>query len=180
MNRIAIVTVVGSDANETLQAFGFATKKSVPALPLPALATGEVWQWNLLDLGSPIRFMAMKSTREHTRHRRKYAEGQLAPEKSFYFRGPEGNLNLRAQNWILFCQLADGIDDETWLYHLKRNDFACWFRDCINDEDLASEAELAAKDSNSTAKESKAQIAVAIQRNYILLSSSRISVPGAM
>ena len=129
---------------------------------------------------APIRFNAMKSSREHTRHRRKYAEGQLAPEKSFYFRGPEGNLNLRAQNLILFCQIAEGIDDETWLYHLKRNDFACWFRDCINDEDLASEAELAAKDSNSTAKESKAQIAVAIQRNYILLSSSRISVPGAM
>lgn len=180
LNRVSIVTIVGSDANETLQAFGAATKKVVPTLPLPALATGEVWQWNLLDSVSPIRFMAMKSTREHTRHRRKYAEGQLAPEKSFYFRGPEANLNLRAQNLIVFCQLADGVDDETWLYHLKRNDFARWFRDCINDEDLATEAESAALDPNSTAKASKAEIAAAIQRNYILLSSSKISVPGAM
>ena len=180
LNRMAIVTIVGSDANETLQAFGSATKRAVPRLPSPPLASGEVWQWNLRDSVAPIRFNAIKSSREHTRHRRKYAEGQLAPEKSFYFRGPEGNLNLRAQNLILFCQIAEGIDDETWLYHLKRNDFARWFRDCIYDEDLASEAELVAKDSNSTATESKAQIAVAIQRNYILLSSSRISVPGAM
>ena len=27
---------------------------------------------------------------EHLRHRRKYAEGELEPERSFYFRGPEG------------------------------------------------------------------------------------------
>ena len=122
----------------------------------------------------------MKSTREHTRHCRKYAEGQLAPEKSFYFRGPKGNLNLRAQNLILFCQIADGIDDDTWLYHLMRNDYARWFRDCIKDEDLALEAESAATDVHSTATASKAQIANAIQRNYVLLSSSKISVPGAM
>ena len=180
LNRVSNVKIVGSNANETLQAFGSATKKIVPVLPSPPLASGEVWQWNLLNSVSPIRFNAMKSTREHTRHRRKYIEGQLAPEKSFYFRGPEGNLNLRAQNLILFCQLAEGIDDETWLYHLRRNDFARWFRDCIHDEDLASEAELAAMDANSTATTSKAQIAGAIQRNYILMSSSKISVPGAM
>ncbi len=180
LNRVSIVTIVGSDANETLQAFGSATKKTIPFLPPPSLSTGEVWQWNLLDSDSPTRFHAMKSNREHTRHRRKYAEGQLAPEKSFYFTGPQGNMNLRAQNLILFCQIAQGIDDETWLYHLKRNDFAGWFRECINDEDLAAEAELAAVDVDLTAKSSKARITEAIQRNYILLSSSRISVPGAM
>ncbi len=45
---------------------------------------------------------------------------------------------------------------------------------------LATEAELAAVDTHTTAKLSKAKITEAIQRNYILLSSSRISVPGAM
>ena len=44
--------------------------------------------------------------------RRKYAEGDLPPDRSFYFRGPEGKLNLRAQNLILFLQLADGVDDD--------------------------------------------------------------------
>jgi len=180
LNRVSTVTIVGSDANDMLQAFGSATKKVVPLLPPPDLNTGEVWQCNLADNVPPIRYDAMQSTREHTRHRRKYAEGQLAPEKSFYFRGPNGNLNLRAQNSILFCQIAEGIDDETWLYHLRRNDFAHWFRDSINDEDLAAEAELAAVDVDSTASLSKSQIVAAIQRNYILLSSSKISVPGAI
>ena len=180
LDRVSLLTIVGSDANGTLQACGAATKKSVPGLPTPPLATGEVWQWNVGNSASPIRFMAIKSTREQTRHRRKYAEGQLAPEKSFYFRGPDGSLNLRAQNLILFCQIAEGIDDETWLYHLKRNDFARWFRDCINDDDLAAQAESAASGDLSIAIASKTQILEAIQRNYILLSTSRISVPGAM
>jgi len=149
-------------------------------LPAPDLIAGEVWQWDLVDTISPIRFKAMKSTREHTRHRRKYAEGQLAPEKSFYFTGPDRKLNLRAQNLILFCQIAEGIDDETWFYHLHRDDFARWFRDCINDDELAEEAELAAMNSDSNAVASKTQIQEAIHRNYILLSSSKISVPGAM
>ena len=61
-----------------------------------------------------------RAATERRRHRRKYAEGDLPPDRSFYFRGPEGKLNLRAQNLILFLQLAEGVDDETWLYHLRR------------------------------------------------------------
>ena len=114
------------------------------------------------------------------RHRRKYAEGQLSPEKCFYFRGAKGALNLRAQNLIIFCQLAEGIDDETWNYHLERNDFSHWFRNCINDEDLAAETELIAGRADVPVAESKALILAAVQRNYILLSTSRLSVPGAM
>jgi len=180
LDRVSVLTIVGSGANETLEAFGAATNQSMPRLPVPPLATGEVWQWIVGNSSPPIRFMAIQSAREHTRHRRKYAEGQLAPEKSFYFRGPEGNLNLRAQNLILFCQIAEGIDDDTWLYHLKRNDFARWFRDCIKDDDLAAEAESAASGDISTATASKTQILESIRHNYVLLSSSRISVPGAM
>jgi hypothetical protein len=50
-------------------------------------------------------------------------------DKSFYFRGPAGNLNLRAQNLVLFNQMAEGVDDETWLYHLRRGDHSRWFRE---------------------------------------------------
>jgi uncharacterized protein (DUF2384 family) len=35
---------------------------------------------------------------QHRRHLRKYAEGDLGPERSFYFRGRDGKLNLKAQN----------------------------------------------------------------------------------
>jgi hypothetical protein len=53
---------------------------------------------------------------------------RLGEDRSFYFRGPSGRLNLRAQNLELFMQLADGVDDETWLYHLQQHDVSQWFR----------------------------------------------------
>jgi len=50
--------------------------------------------------------------RQHLRrHTRKYAEGELDEDRSFYFRGPEGRLNLRAQNLALFLQIAEGVDN---------------------------------------------------------------------
>ena len=79
---------------------------------------------------------------ERRRHRRKYAEGELPPERSFYFRGPEGKLNLRAQNLMLFLQIADGVDDETWKHHLAPRRLSPLVpRQAIKDEELAAEAE---------------------------------------
>jgi hypothetical protein len=57
-------------------------------------------------------------------HRRKYAAGELGEDKSFYFRGPDARLNLRAQNTNMFAQLAEGVDDETWAYHLSQSDYS--------------------------------------------------------
>ncbi len=151
-----------------------------PHLPEPHLEVGEVWFWKITDSTSPQRLRAFKSDREHNRHRRKYAERQLSAEKCFYFRGPNGSLNLRAQNLIIFCQLAEGIDDETWIFHLGRHDFSHWFRNCINDEDLAAETDLISGRGDVSVAETKALILASIQRKYILLSTSRLSVPGAM
>lgn len=55
---------------------------------------------------------------ERIRHRRKYAEGDLRWH-SFYFRGPEGRTNLEAQNLVMFSHLAQGIDEATWMFHLR-------------------------------------------------------------
>ena len=180
VQRVEIVAIIGHDAEQTMLDFGIAANMDTPHLPEPNLETGEVWFWKITDSTCPLRLRAMKSDREHSRHRRKYAEGSLSPEKCFYFRGANSALNLRAQNLIVFCQLAEGIDDETWTYHLEKNDFSHWFRDCINDEDLATETELIACRAEVPPAESKALILAAIQRNYILLSTSRLSVPGAM
>lgn len=38
-----------------------------------------------------------------------------------------------------FLELADGVDDETWLYHLRHGEYSAWFRDAIGDEELAEE-----------------------------------------
>ena len=60
---------------------------------------------------------------------------------SFYFRGPEKRHNLKAHNLNIFAQIAEGIDDETWLFHLRRGDYSRWFRDAVKDPYLADQAE---------------------------------------
>ena len=89
----------------------------------------------------------------------------MAEERSFYFRGREGKLNLRAQNLEMFLQLAEGVDDDTWLFHLKKGDYAQWFREMIKDADLAQEAEKIQKEGVS-AGESRNRIKDAVQRRY--------------
>jgi hypothetical protein len=109
---------------------------------------------------------AEPSRNEHQRHRRKYAEGELEEERSFYFRGPEGELNLRAQNLNTFVQLAQGVDPKTWMFHLKRNDYSGWLRSSLKDEDLADRIECVEKDPSLTETESRKRITEMIQEKY--------------
>ena len=63
-------------------------------------------------------------------------------------------------------QLADGVDDETWRYHLQQHDVSRWFRTAIKDESLAAEAvDVEARDDLSP-NDSRARIRAAIQRRY--------------
>ena len=40
----------------------------------------------------------------------------------------------------LFAHMAEGIDDETWDYHLKRHDYSKWFANSLHDDKLAEMA----------------------------------------
>ena len=97
-----------------------------------------VWD---LDAGKRVRAVKADRPRQaHKRHTRKYAEGELGEDRSFYFRGPDNALNLRAQNLMLFLQIAEGVDDRTWEHHLRAAHYSEWFRDVIKDSELAREA----------------------------------------
>ena len=63
----------------------------------------------------------------------------ISDPQSFFFRGPGARMNLRAQNLTSFCEMAAGVDDDTWLFHLRRGDYSAWMRGAIKDEDLARE-----------------------------------------
>ena len=105
--------------------------------------------------------------RQHLRrHTRKYAEGELGEDRSFYFRGPDGGLNLRAQNLALFLQIAQGVDDLTWLHHLRAGDYSRWLAESIKDPELASDVALIEKNENLDASESRARAKEAIDRGY--------------
>jgi len=131
--------VIGATPGETIKRFGRGAGVEVPRVDAGDLESGEVMAWARHRRGHPPTVARSIPPRaERKRHHRKYAEGELPPERSFYFRGPQGKLNLRAQNLTIFAQSAAGVDDETWLFHLRRGDYSRWFHDVIKDPELAA------------------------------------------
>ena len=158
--------VVGPSPEQTIQEFSAAIGRPSPVhSPLPA-KTGEAFVWFLDDPRGLISVRVHPSSVEMLRHRRKYAEGRLAPETSFFFKGPQNKLNLRAHNLLIFNQIAEGIDDETWLFHLRQRDYSKWMRRAIKDDDLASEVAAVETDSAATPQESRKRIIDAVNKRY--------------
>ena len=138
-----------------------------PAGPVPgSLAPGEILLWNPGEGVPPRRLRTVPARGERRRHLRKYAEGELPEARSFYFRGPQGALKLRAQNLILFLQIGEGVDDDTWMYHLRRGDYSRWFREYIKDDDLAASAVDIERDPGTTPGDSRARIRGAVEARY--------------
>ncbi len=46
---------------------------------------------------------------ERQRHLRKYSEGNLGAQRSFYFTGPDGRMKIRCQNLFCLCRLAKAL-----------------------------------------------------------------------
>ncbi len=98
LKAVNTLIVTGKDPAETIREFceksGRAVPRGVPGDP----EAGEVLLWHV-DSGGAIAAVKTEPPRgEHRRHIRKYAQGELEEERVFYFRGPEGKLNLRAAN----------------------------------------------------------------------------------
>ena len=74
---------------------------------------------------------------------------------------------MRAHNLALFLQMADGVDPETWSFHLERNDYSTWLRDAVKDTELAAEVETIER-LTARADESRALVRKAIDRRYTL------------
>lgn len=177
LESVNALVAVGSGAADSVRQFCHAVSKRAPELPKTPLEAGQVLYWLRGEAAPQVVALAPGRT-ERRRHSRKYAEGVLPPERSFYFRGPEGKLKLRAQNLLVFLQMAEGVDDETWLYHLRRGDYSVWFADRIKDEELAAEAQQVEKSEELGAVESRELIKSAIERRYTLPASSPVPVPG--
>lgn len=166
LKHIDYMVCVGPIPEASLAEFCRATGESVPAMETPP-HPGEVLVWNRGAGHAPRRVVPVPGRAEHLRHLRKYAEGNLH-EKSFYFRGPGGRLNLRARNLITFIEIADGVDDATWRYHLARGDYTRWFAEAVKDPALSSIAADVAARSELSPRQSRALIAEAIAARYTL------------
>ncbi|WP_433695246.1 HAD hydrolase family protein [Paraburkholderia phenoliruptrix] len=166
LRQVNLLLAMGPSAGKAVQELAKATGRPVPQLQETALETGQALLWRL-DEPAPEGVIRLEPGSKHRlRHRRKYAEGLLIPERSFYFRGPEHALNLRAHNLVLFVEIAEGVDAGTWQYHRERGDYSRWFETEIGDPDLAAQARQIEQDAALDAAASLARIKAAVQERY--------------
>jgi HAD superfamily hydrolase (TIGR01484 family) len=163
---IDYVLAIGKTPRETLREFANAGGTPAPSGRLGELAPGEGFVWQRSAEAPPRHVRPLSSRIERQRHIRKYAEGDLGPDNSFYFRGPEGKLNLQAQNLQMFLQLSDGVDADTWFHHLRAGDYSRWARERIKDDDLAAEVEAVEREAGDDVAASRAAVRHAIEARY--------------
>ncbi|HEX3698329.1 MAG TPA: HAD-IIB family hydrolase [Polyangia bacterium] len=166
LRPVRLAIAIGAEPARTLAEFARALGVSAPAVPLAELPRGEALAWRPEQKTAAVRFKVDQPRAQRRRHIRKYATGELGPDRSFYFRGPGDRLNLRAQNLAIFLQVADGVDDETWLFHLRRGDYARWFRDSIKDAELAGEVAAVASSAADDPVASRQRIRSAVEQRY--------------
>jgi HAD superfamily hydrolase (TIGR01484 family) len=166
LSSVDLIVAIGGSPAEVVATFAATLGETAPPVPAERLAPGEAIAWWRRPAREPFRLRTIPPRAERRRHLRKYASGELGEDKSFYFRGPDGRLNLRAQNLQLFLQLADGVDDETWTWHLHQSDYSRWFREAIKDDALAAEVERIERESGLSARESRARLRELVQERY--------------
>ena len=161
------IVVVGPAPERTLREFAVAAGRAPAGLAGPARAADEVVCWFLHAGEDPFAMRVIPCEAERIRHRRKYAEGDVR-YNSFYFRGPAGKHNLKAQNLNVFCQIAEGIGEETWMFHLRRHDYSRWMRDVIRNRELAAVVEDIERRADLSPSGTRALVCAAIEARYTL------------
>src|SRR5262249_24908244 len=124
LQTVDVVLAVGDAGADVIADFCKSIGEPPPSEHLPYLESDEVLAWFRDRARPPLAIQADRPQQAHKRHTRKYAEGELGEDHSFYLRGPDGALNLRAQNLMIFLQIADGIDDRTWEHPLRAGEYS--------------------------------------------------------
>jgi hydroxymethylpyrimidine pyrophosphatase-like HAD family hydrolase len=168
LSSINGIIAIGPQPGEVIAQFSAGSGKDLHRTKLPdePPESGEVIVWLFSESSQPVKVIVEPAKAELRRHRRKYAAGELGEDKSFYFRGPEKKLNLRAHNMNMFAQLAKGVDEETWAHHLRNADYSRWLRDSVKDTAIAEEVANIEKDRALKPAESRSQIIDAIRKHY--------------
>jgi hydroxymethylpyrimidine pyrophosphatase-like HAD family hydrolase len=182
LEPVDVIIAMGRSAMDSLRGFAQVLRIEPPAIKQGRLeklaksplgrsgfvpdSAGQALIWFRNESRTAVLAKTQPAKGERRRHRRQYAEGELSAEQSFYFRGPEGKLKLKAQNLVTFLQLAEGVDDDTWNHHLHRSDYSEWFQQHIKDLDLAQAIKEVEQNPRLSAAESKRQIREAVQSRY--------------
>ena len=158
------IIAVGDEPLKSLQDFAASKEIFLPQLNFTSINKGQALVWDTSLKQQPQIITTNKPKQLNRRHIKKYATGFM-DYNSFYFTGAKHKLNLKAYNVMVFSQLAEGIDDETWIYHLKRNDYSRWFRNSLHDNDMADMTQKI-ENSDGDVLTSKAEILKLIRKRY--------------
>lgn len=167
LRAATLVVGVGEAREKAIESYCAAIGSAAPPMPR-ADDPAAVLLWDRDPGREPVPMLVAAGRSQRLRHRRKYAQGELPPDRSFYFRGPGDRLNLRAQNLRMFLQIADGVDDETWEHHRRRGDYSAWFREMIKDDDLAEEARRVEEMGRADPRFTRDLIREAVERRFTL------------
>ena len=164
---IDVVLAIGHSPKTTLDTYARAADEPLAWPEGLTSEAGKVVAWFIRDDEPPFSLRPQPGRAERIRHLRKYAEGNMR-YRSFFFRGPDCRHNLRAQNLAVFCQIAEGIDEPTWLFHLQRQDYSRWFRDAIKDDHLADEMERIEQRSDVSPEQARQLVRGLVAARYTL------------
>jgi hydroxymethylpyrimidine pyrophosphatase-like HAD family hydrolase len=182
LTGVSTVVAVGAHPAKTIENFCHPLNIEPPHdyshTHFSTVEPGQVVLWARNQGAQPLGIQVTLPIKEHHRHSRKYAEGELSPERCFYFKGPKAKLNLRVQNLLMFNQIGAGVDDATWLFHLVQGDYSRWFRAQIHDEALATEAAQIERMPKPSAAKTRAQFKDLIERHYTLPTTAPLPMLG--
>lgn len=167
LSHVDVIVAVGPAPRDTIEKFAAKTAYGVSWPSGLDFKKGRAVSWRPRGGAPPQSFEILRCRAERIRHHRKYAEGNMR-HRSFFFRGPTNRHNLRAQNLVVFCQIAEGIGDETWLFHLHRGDYSHWLRESVKDRYLADQVERIERRSDLLPFESRELIRELIRSRYTL------------
>jgi HAD superfamily hydrolase (TIGR01484 family) len=164
LQKVEVVMALGPEAGAVFDSFSQTVGVDCPKGIVP-LSEQQILFWDRAS-GRPAKAIEVdKPKQTRKRHKRKYAEGDLG-DSSFYFRGPDGAMRLKAQNLMMFLHIAEGVDDATWEHHLRAGDYSKWFGGKVKDKELAAEARAIEDNEQLTPGQSRAAIADAVRSRY--------------
>lgn len=159
---VDLAIAIGDKPGDILKKYAELKDITLPGLPITPLEKGEAWIWES-QKQEPFPIRLERPAQLMQRHKKKYATGDMK-DKSFYFYGPGKKLNLKANNLMLFIQMAEGVDDDTWMYHLGRKEYSDWFRNMVHDEELADLTEQIEKNETDPGKSKEAVLKLIKER----------------
>lgn len=164
---IDVIIAVGTAPQQTIQKFASGNGQQITWPVGLEYQKGKAVVWFPRKDDAPFSIDIFPGRSERIRHHRKYAVGNMHYH-SFFFRGPENRLNLKAHNLTMFSQIAEGLDEETWLFHLRRGDYSRWFRAAVKDSYLADQIERIEQRQDLTPVETRKLIRSLIEARYTL------------